>query len=413
MLSSKVARVFSSRTYPRLDSEYLTVVKILRSQSVTNHYFVTGVTGAIGSALLPLLLADPHSQIWTLIRADSGQHLTKRLEELITFWDLDPRQTKDAHLRIIPLQGDTDQYRFALSDRVYSEITRKCTHIIHCAGVVRMNLPLETARRHALSASENIVEMARACQASGMLQKVEFVSTVGVAGKIPGLIPETWITEPRAFHNTYEQSKAEAEDYLREQIERHQLPVTIHRPSMVVGDSKTGKIIHHQIFYHICEFLAGLRTFGLIPNLGHTKLDTIPVDYVAAVLKWSTQNQDSIGKIFHLCSGPKHSIELRELQKIVRQIFRLEGLKLPFIINLPKGVFNVVLNLVKPFLSSKVQRTIKTFPFFLDYLIDDQGFDNSLTCQYYCRTPPVCRDYLTILIHDYCKLPRKAHSRDK
>ena len=97
-------------------------------------YFVTGVTGVIGSALIPLLLEDQNSQIWVLIRADSCEHQKKRFEELIHFLGNGSRAAQDARLRIIPLLGDTDKSKFALSENVYAEIANQCTHIIHCAG---------------------------------------------------------------------------------------------------------------------------------------------------------------------------------------------------------------------------------------------------------------------------------------
>ena len=362
-------------------------------------YFVTGATGAIGSALISLLLEDPNSQVWALMRAESCEHLKKRLEELITFWEMDHEQAQDARRRIIPLLGDTDQSKFALSGDAYTEITNQCTHIIHCAGVVRMNLPLEVARQHALGSAQNIVELALACQASGSLQKVEYVSTVGVAGKMSGIVPETWITQPREFHNTYEQSKAEAEDYLRRQIEQHSLPVTVHRPSMVVGDSQTGKIIHYQIFYHICEFLSGRRTFGILPNLGNVQLDTVPVDYVAKAIKYSCLQQSGIGKIFHWCSGPDHSIKLAVLRQIVRRMMREKGMSLPFLIQLPVFIFNKLIKWVTPFINEKLQRMIRTFPFFLDYLSDSQSFDNQQSTRF--LGDACAEDHLTVAISNY------------
>jgi thioester reductase-like protein len=341
-------------------------------------YFVTGATGAIGSALIPLLLEEQNSQVWALMRADSRDHLKKRLEELITFWEMDHEQAQDARQRIIPLLGDTDQSKFALSRDIYTEIANQCTHIIHCAGVVRMNLPLEVARQHALGSAQNMVELALACQASGSLQKIEYVSTVGVAGRMSGIVPEAWITQPREFHNTYEQSKAEAEDYLREKIEQHNLPVTVHRPSMVVGDSQTGKIIHYQIFYYLCEFISGRRTFGILPRLADATLDTVPVDYVAQAIKFSSDREEMAGKILHLCSGCD-AIKLTELRLLVRQLLKQHGRRLPVLIPLPVELFNLLIKLVTPLLSADLQRAVKAFPFFLDYLGDKQLFDNSVT----------------------------------
>ena len=343
------------------------------------HYFVTGVTGVVGSALIPYLLESKENYIWALIRGESDTHIQQRLQELITFWELDEIQQKDALQRIMPVQGDMDKPHFGISDQRYKEISQQCTHIIHCAGVVRMNLPLEVATTHAVGAAKNVVELALECNKNGQFEKIDFVSTVGVGGRMSTSIPETWISEKREFHNTYEASKAEAEDYLQKQIKKNQLPVTIHRPSMVVGDSKTGKIIHFQIFYYLCEFLSGRRSMGLAPYYRRAILDTVPVDYVANVLKWSSENENTIGKIFHLSSGPELSITLTDLRIVVRQLMKEQGIKTTRIISLPGNLFKITIKMVTPFLNNKTQRALKVLPIFLDYLTDDQLFGNDLT----------------------------------
>lgn len=76
---------------------------------------------------------------------------------------------------------------------------------------------------------------------------MEAVSTVGVGGRYYGALPEQWLNTPRNFHNTYEQSKAEAEIILKTEVDQG-MPITVHRPSMIVGDSQTGRILNFQIF---------------------------------------------------------------------------------------------------------------------------------------------------------------------
>jgi len=371
---------------------------------MAKNYFVTGATGVIGSALLPLLLEDQNSRIWVLIRADSSEHMKKRFEELITFWGMDDSQARDARLRIIPLLGDVDEVRFALADEIYADIAGRCTHIIHCAGVVRMTLPLEAARRHAPGSAKNIVELALACRPSGLLQKIDYVSTVGVAGRMRGVLPETWITEVKEFHTTYEQAKAEAEDYLREQMEQYGLPVTLHRPSMVVADSKTGKVIRFQVFYFFCEFISGCRTFGILPYFNDWILDTVPVDYVTQVIKWSSeQGESSVGKILHTCSGPERSMRLTEVQKMVRILMKNYGIKLPLIFHIPLAVYTPLLKLFKPLLPKKMWRRL--LPIFADYLQDKHLFDNKNTLAYLQENAgpelPLANDYLEKVLSVY------------
>lgn len=377
---------------------------------MSNNYFVTGATGAVGSALIPLLLEDKNNRIWVVIRCEPNQKVEDRLEELIKFWEMNNAQAIDARQRVIPLKGDTDQINFALTTEVYTKVSQECTHIIHCAGVVRMNLPIEVARQHAVTATENIVKLALTCKATGnTLKKIEFVSTVGVGGCLPGVLQETWITTPRKYHNTYEQSKAEAEDYLNEQINLHQLPVTVHRPSMVVGDSKTGKIIHFQVFYHICEFLSGRRSVGLLPTFGNMRLDTVPVDYVAEVLRWSSMQTGSAGKILHICSGADEAIKLTELQKLVREKMIQSKSALPRLKILPVFLFSLLLRAVSVFMSAKSKRALKTVPIFLDYLRDYQGFDNQKTKNYLEKSGgPKLSDkniYLVYVLNHYLKKP--------
>lgn len=375
-----------------------------------NNYFVTGATGAVGSALIPLLLEDKNNRIWVVIRCEPNQKVETRLEELIKFWEMSNAQAVDARQRVIPLKGDTDLENFALTPEAYAIISQECTHIIHCAGVVRMNLPIEVARQHAVTATENVVKLALACKAAGNpIIKIEFVSTVGVGGCLPGVLQETWITTPREYHNTYEQAKAEAEDYLKAQIAKHQLPVTVHRPSMVVGDSKTGKIIHFQVFYHICEFLSGRRSFGLLPSFGDMRLDTVPVDYVAEVLRWSSLQPNSAGKILHICSGANDAIKLTDLQKLVREKMIQNKTALPSLKSLPVSVFSLLLKIVGIFMKSKSKRALKTVPVFLNYLKDYQGFNNQKTKLYIENSggPKLCDKniYLVGVINHYLKKP--------
>lgn len=337
-------------------------------------YFVTGATGAIGSALIPILLHDSQVGVRLLLRAKSDDDLASRLDDLFRFWQV-PASDLDTRSRVKAMRGDVTENRFALDADAYQSVCSECTHIIHSAGNVRMNLPIDQARHSSVDSARNIIELAHRCR---QLEKVDFVSTVGVGGRTSGAVPEDWITTMRGFHNSYEQAKAEAEDVIHDEQLRG-LPLTVHRPSMVVGDTISGRIIHFQVFYHLCEFLSGQRTLGLAPGFGAARLDIIPADYVAQVIAWSSVNVASCGRILHSCSGPEMALALGPLREIVRHAFAAAGRRLPPVISLPSGVFRALLSGVSVFMPDEARRAIKTLPVFLDYLATEQTFANSRT----------------------------------
>lgn len=339
------------------------------------HYFLTGASGAVGSAIVPLLVADPETTVRLLLRADSAEHLARRFEALCQFWRLS--LSDPARARLQPLRGDATRPDFGLDASTYQELAADTTHIIHCAASVRMNDPLEKARQSAVGSAQAILALARRLAASDTLEKVEFVSTVGVAGKRPGILPEQWIDEPRSFHNTYEQSKAEAEALVRAAIEHEALPITVHRPSMVIGDSRDGRIIHYQIFYYICEILSGRKTFGLYPDFGDVRLDVIPVDLVADAIVTASRKADTAGRILNLCSGPEQSPTLRDLRLLVRKDFRAHGKRTPIGLRIPHSWFAALPRLAAFFATPGKRAPLSTLPIYMDYLADSQGFCNA------------------------------------
>jgi nucleoside-diphosphate-sugar epimerase len=188
-------------------------------------------------------------------------------------------------------------------------------------------------------------------------------------------MPERRLPEVTDFHNTYEAAKAEAERVVW--AEGQGLPITVHRPSMVVGESGTGRVIHFQIFYHLCEFLSGMRTFGVMPQLGHTRLDTVPVDWVADAIRWASDREDTAGRIFHLCSGPQGAIALPRLQERVRQAWRESGRKLPRLLVVNRRLLERLVPLIGALAGARTRRALRGLPPVLAYLAEDQGFDNT------------------------------------
>ena len=337
--------------------------------------FLTGGTGVVGSKIALTLLETSELRLKLLTRGESDDDVQERLRTLAQFWKLNDNEIA---ARVEMVRGDTSLPRFGLDSARFERIAAECARIIHCAAIVRMNLPLVEARSAAVRAAETVVELARSAKRAGILEKVEFLSTVGVGGTLPGALPERWITEPREYHNTYEQAKAEAEVLIAQGVAEG-LPITVHRPSMVVGDSRTGDVLRFQIFYHLVEFLSGRRTFGFFPAFGATRLDIVPVDHVANAVVWSSGTQDTVGRILHLCAGPEESLTLGELQSRVRASFVAAQMRVPTRITVPPAILRVALPVIGRLLPESGRRALSTLPIFLAYLSGNQSFANDRT----------------------------------
>lgn len=339
--------------------------------------FLTGATGTIGSAVLPRLLADPQTRVTLLIRAADDTALHGRLEELCSFWGMAPGDPQRA--RIDTLRGDIALPGFGLGAGGLERLAATTTHVIHCAASVKLNMSLEEARRTAVAPTRTMLELGRLAARAGGLHKIDLVSTVGVWGRTPGLMPERPLPAVRDFHNTYEAAKSEAERVVWD--EGQGLPITVHRPSMVVGETGTGRVIHFQVFYHLCEFLSGVRTFGVMPTLGHTRLDTVPVDWVADAICWASTTPGTAGRILHLCSGPDSAIALTDLQARVRQAWQAAGRPVPRLRTVDRRLLERLVPVIGALAGARTRRALRGLPPVLAYLAEDQGFSNAETAR--------------------------------
>ena len=153
----------------------------------------------MGSALVPLFLKEEGTRLILLIRAHSEEYLRERVKKLIEYWGPEVEDLA-ATERIEPLRGDVSEPRLGFTSETYDALTSRLTHIVHCAANVKMNLPLEEARKISVDAVRHIADLAEACLRHDQFAKLDCVSTLGVAGRMQGLIPERPLeTRPVAY----------------------------------------------------------------------------------------------------------------------------------------------------------------------------------------------------------------------
>jgi nucleoside-diphosphate-sugar epimerase len=242
---------------------------------------------------------------------------------------------------------------------------------------VKLNMDAATARRSSVSTTVHILRLA---EEASSLEKLEYLSTVGVAGTLRGPISERKIDEPRTFHNTYESSKAEAELVVWEAMGRG-LPVTIHRPSMVVGDSRDGRTLHFQVFYHLMEFLSGRATGGWVPRLPHFRLDVVPNDYVARALAASIRNPGWAGQVLHLSAGRDGSWPLDRYVETLPALFSGGGLPTLSPHRFPWAMFRFLVPFAAFLGPAHRRKSFRNLPRFLSYLRETTYFDNQNACR--------------------------------
>ena len=340
-----------------------------------NHILLTGATGVIGSALLAELLTQKALEVTILIRAKNQEHLVQRASELLDKLEV---PSNEIGRRVHLAMGDITEPNIGLKEEQYEAIQSRVTHIVHSAGKVKLNQSLEEARSNSLFTAKQMIAFA---QGAPNLEKADILSTIGVAGCLEGRVPEERLTQQRKFHNTYEQSKAEAEE-LYWQALADGLPISIHRPSMVVGDSQTGEVLQHQVFYYLCDFLSGRNTLGVLPNMGSQMLDIVPVDYVVRCIVASMFSQQAIGRVFHLCNGPSEVLQIVSLRSTVRHIYLGVGRSCPKIISVSPSIYRVIAWILARLGPRSIRKAARNLPFFLAYLGKSQIFESASTEQW-------------------------------
>ncbi len=282
------------------------------------HFFITGGTGLIGTNLLPRIhRAYPDATMTLLVRAGSDEEAAARLDAIIT--RLDPHGGMPSLRRSLhAVRGDTTIDRLGLSADRFERMVRDTTHIIHGAATIRFDHPIDEARRINCGGTERMLTMAGQCIDRGRLERFVYIGTSSVSGQRGGNIYEDELEMGQTFFNTYEQSKCESERLVRNAMNR--VPAVIFRPSIVIGDSQTGRTTSFNVIYIPLRLLErGLLSF--VPGTPDTTLDLVPVDWVDDVMVHILGKADAIGTICHVTAGPSRAARLGDVVMRAREYF--------------------------------------------------------------------------------------------
>jgi thioester reductase-like protein len=280
-----------------------------------NAVLLTGVTGFVGMEVLARYLERSDRPIITLVRATDDRAARARVDAVLNnlFGVRGRRYSK----RVDAVAADLLAPGLGLSSARLQTLARRASTIVHSAASVSFTLPLEEARAVNVGGTRQMLDLAELALAHGGLDRYAQVSTAYVAGDHCGSFGEHDLDVGQSFHNSYEQSKFESEQLVRS---RAGLPFTILRPSIVVGDRRSGWTAAFNVLYWpLRAFARGL--FTAVPAIPSAPVDVVSIDYVADAIHALCEARDSVGETFHLTAGA-NATTMEEISSLASRYFR-------------------------------------------------------------------------------------------
>jgi thioester reductase-like protein len=281
-----------------------------------NDILLTGATGFVGMELLQRYLERSERSIVTLVRASSDAAAQARIDDVLK--DLFGQRAQKFRGRVLAAAGELTSPRLGLSPEAYERLAERISTIVHSAASVSFTMPLEEARAINVEGTKRMLELAELAGRRGGLERYGHISTAYVAGDHVGRFNERDFDVGQEFHNSYEQSKYEAEGLVRGV---DGLPFTILRPSIVVGDRRNGWTSAFNVLYWpLRAFARGM--FTAVPAVSSAPVDVVSVDYVAdAIYELCEESSGGIGETYHLTAGANAST-IGEIAALASRYFR-------------------------------------------------------------------------------------------
>jgi nucleoside-diphosphate-sugar epimerase len=346
---------------------------------------LTGATGFLGGHLMAALL-QRGERLVILGRASAGASLADRIGGLLGWFGLDDRRDQPDTVEV-----DLLQPRCGLSQPRYDALRALGASIIHCAADTRFS---ERNRRDITAVNVGSLKGILDLAVDSRAPFFHHLSTAFVAGHHAGTCPER-LTDPPGFNNVYEETKAGAEHEVAARCGREGLAYTVIRPSIVYGDSRSGRSTRFNALYHPVRSLACIRDIYLddIRDHGGVRaracgialrddrvlrlplrvfvarrglVDLIPVDYFVSAVMAILERAES-GGIYHVTSDAPVSLD--ELAAYCQAFLRVDGIEV--VDGPPDGV-----PLTPP--EALFQRFVEPY---LPYLADTRRFDRRQAIQ--------------------------------
>ncbi|MBA3632811.1 MAG: SDR family oxidoreductase [Acidobacteria bacterium] len=251
--------------------------------------FLTGFPGFIAKRLVKRL-AKNDTQFFLLVEKQFIEKAMLEVEKIA--------QTVNTPLENFALiEGDITQTDLGISEKDLKVLQKETTDVYHLAAIYNLAIEKDLAYRANVEGTENVNEFVRSLP---NLRRYNYVSTCYVSGKRKGVIYENELEHNAGFRNFYEETKYLAEVEV-ENLKR-EIPTTIFRPSVVVGDSKTGETAKYDGIYYLINYLRRFPAAFRLVNVGNkdVQLNLVPVDFVVEAIAVVAKDKMAVGKTIAL-----------------------------------------------------------------------------------------------------------------
>jgi len=264
----------------------------------------TGFPGFIGARLLPRLMELSPGESLVCLVQDRFLDLARR--ELAAIEGRHP----SVRGRLTTVVGDITRPGLALSADDATRLRRELTAAYHLAAVYDLAVSREMGMRVNVEGTRNVLAFLAEAE---RFVRLHYVSTTYVSGTATGVFRESDLDVGQGFKNHYEETKFLAEV----EVVRSGVPATIYRPSVVVGDSRTGETGKFDGPYYTLTAMEKLPSPGVFLRIGtgRNPVNLVPVDFVVeALARLSTQPQTAT-RTYHLADP--QPLPVIEVQRIL------------------------------------------------------------------------------------------------
>jgi thioester reductase-like protein len=328
--------------------------------------FLTGSTGYIGAHVASNLLADQREPLNVLVRARDAHEAKLRLWHALQL-HMDFAQF-DGYFqeRMQVFRGDLTAERFGLAEDEYRQLVRSTDSVIHCAASLNRKSEKSCLNVN-LRGTLEVIQLAVLARDDHGLRRFSHVSTVAVAGQRANEVVEedTAIDWNRSDYDPYARTKKFCEHMVRQLL--HDVPRTIFRPSIVLGDSRRPETNQFEMV-RAFVFLAGLPVLPFRPS---DKIDIVPVDYVAGAIAALHQKDRPAHEIYNLSSG----VDSETFVTLTDALAKAQSKRGPTYIPSLEGTSSRVINTLAG-RAGKIGGLATLLKVFLPYLVWNTVFDN-------------------------------------